>query len=413
MSLSKKLSFFLLAVFVLMIVSACNSTTSTQPSTDQQTQKPSEQVKTEEEGPIVIGGTLPLTGPFAETGLYVKDGYEYWVTKINENGGLLGRQVELKILDDQSDQAKAVSLLENIISQENVDLLIGGYPGSTAATQMGLAEQHQMVYISMGGHMTSFNQGFTYSFGAPPLMGEWWYDGVFNYFASLPEADRPTKAAMITVNDPVGNSVRTSSLEKLGEMGIEIVVDEYYELPLNSAEPLVIKAKEAGADLFIANGYFGDGVQTIRAIKAVDYQPKAVLQGIGSLIPSWQAELGEEGNNVFSSTAMHPDLPFNGVEELNEYSATKYGGDAPPYFMFGYAWMQVLGQGVEGAGSLDQQAIRDWLKSNEVDTVGGKFTFDEKGLPPEYSYATQVIDGRPVIVWPADVATEKPVYPYE
>jgi branched-chain amino acid transport system substrate-binding protein len=363
-------------------------------------------------GPIVIGCTLPLSGPFAETGVYVRDGYEFWVEEINANGGLLGRQVELIIIDDQSDPAQAVAQMETLISLRNVDLLIGGYPGTSAAAQMAVAEQHGMVYISMGGHMTSFVQGFQYSFGAPPLMGEWWYVGFFEYLKTLPREEWPTKAAMITVNNAVGQSVRTSALNALNEMGIEVVVDELYDLPLASAEPLVNKAKLAGADLFFANGFFADGVQSIRAIKALDYRPKAILQGVGSLVPAWQKELGEDGNYVFSGTAIHPGLPFEGVAYLNEVSADKYGSLAPPYFMFGYAWMQVLGQAVEGAGTLDQDAIRDWLRTNEVKTVGGNFTFDEKGLPPAYSFCTQVIDGVPYLVWPQDVSMKAPVYPY-
>ena len=272
-----KLFVLIILSLMLIIVTACSEGTGSNEKSGEK----------EEGGTIKIGGTLPLTGPYAETGLYIQDGYKYWIDEINEKGGLLGKTVELEILDDQSDQSKAVSLLQNLISQKNVDLIIGGYPGDSAAAQMGMAEQHKMVYISMGGHMKSFEQGFTYSFGAPPLMGEWWYHSFFEWLKTQPKDTWPTKAAIISVNNAVGNSVRGSAKEGLEEMGIELVVDELYELPLQSAEPLVNKAKQAGADLFFANGFFGDGVQTIRAIKALDYQPKAILQGIGTLIPSW------------------------------------------------------------------------------------------------------------------------------
>lgn len=401
-----KLFFVMFISLMMILVAGCSNGKGKEEATDGNG-KDKEEVTT-----IKIGGTLPLTGPYAETGLYIQDGYNYWVDEINEKGGLLGKRVELEILDDQSDQSKAVSLLQNLISQKNVDLIIGGYPGDSAAAQMGIAEQHKMVYISMGGHMKSFEQGFTYSYGAPPLMGEWWYHSFFDWLKTQPKDTWPTKAAMISVNNAVGNSVRDSAKEGLEELGIELVVDELYELPLQSAEPLVNKAKQAGADLFFANGFFGDGVQTIRAIKALDYKPKAILQGIGTLIPSWQEELGDEGNNIFSGTAMHSTLPFEGVKELNEMSMEKYGTTVPPYFMFGYSWMQVLGQAVEGTGNIDQQAIQKWLTENPVKTVGGSFTFDEKGLPPAYSYLTQVIDGVPVLVWPEEVASDEPVYPY-
>lgn len=361
---------------------------------------------------ITIGATLPLTGAFADTGEFVAAGYEDWVDHLNDQGGLLGRPVELTIEDDASDPGRATSLLERLITQEDVDLVLGGYPGSSAAAQMAIAEQYQKVYVSMGGHLQSFEQGYEYTFGAPPLMGEWWYRAFFDFLDQLPEEDKPTSAAMVTVNNPVGAAVRDGTVADLERVGIELVMDELYDAPLASADTLVNEAAQSGAELFIANSFFPDGVQIVRSVNALDYQPDALLEGIGTLIPSWSEELGEEGNYVISGTAMHPDLPFSDVETLAELSQERYGTDeAPIYYMFGATWAQVLGLAVEGAGSLDDTEIRDWLKSNEIETIGGSFTFDERGLPEPYSYATQVLDGVPELVWPPDVATTEPAYP--
>ncbi|WP_448543147.1 ABC transporter substrate-binding protein, partial [Roseiflexus sp.] len=127
--------------------------------------------------PIKIGCSLPLTGAFADTGVWVQRGYEQWAEDVNAAGGLLGRPVELTIYDDESKTENAVNLLNRVISVDQADLLCGGYPGTAAAAQMAVAEKNQKVYVSMGGHMASFSQGFTYVFGAPPLMGQWWYEG--------------------------------------------------------------------------------------------------------------------------------------------------------------------------------------------------------------------------------------------
>ncbi len=367
---------------------------------------------TEPPEPIVIGATLPLSGPFADTGRFVRDGYEAMAAYVNEQGGLLGRPVELIVEDDGSDAGQAVSLLERLITVDGVDLVLGGYPGSSAAAQMALAEQYGKVYVSMGGHMASFQQGFQYSFGAPPLMGQWWYRGFFDFLASLPPEERPKTAAMMTVNNPVGAAVREGTVADLEAAGIEIVMDELYDLPLASAEPLVGQAKDRGAELFIANSFFPDGVLAIRAVYALDYRPKAILEGIGTLIPSWKEELGEEGDYVFSGTAMHPDLPFAEVDLLRRMSEDLYGTSSPPiYFMFGATWFDTLIQATEGAGSLDQAAIRDWLRNNEVCSFGGCLTFDDTGLPEPYSFLIQVQDGVPELVGPPEVATKDPVYP--
>ena len=213
--------------------------------------------------PIRLGGTLPLTGPFADTGVWVERGYRYWAEQTNQRGGLLGRPVEVIVLDDASSVDRAVSLLERLITVDRVDLVLGGYPGTAAAAQMALVERYRKVYISMGGHMASFRRGFKYSFGGPPLMGQWWYEGAWRWLANIPRGQRPTRAAAITVNNPVGMSVRESMLDGLKRLEIPLVMDELYDLPLASAEPLVSRARALGADMFLANGFFPDGVLTI------------------------------------------------------------------------------------------------------------------------------------------------------
>ncbi len=90
----------------------------------------------------------------------------------------------------------------------------------------------------------------------------------------------------------------------------------------------------------------------------------------------------------------------------------KYGLNGyPVYFGFGYCWMQALAQGVEGAGSLDQTKIPDWLKSHTVHTIAGPMNFDKRGLPDPINFCTEILDGKVELIRPKDIATAEPVYP--
>src|SRR5690606_5981458 len=91
--------------------------------------------------PIVIGSTLALTGAFAPTGQIHQIVGEMFVDRLNANGGLLGRPVEWRLLDDESDQAQITPLYERLINQEQVDLIIGPYATPNIIAAVAVAER--------------------------------------------------------------------------------------------------------------------------------------------------------------------------------------------------------------------------------------------------------------------------------
>jgi len=389
-----------IVVITTFLVSGCAQQTAS---------KPTETVTT----PIKIGGSLPLTGPASYLGKFVKAGYDKCIEDVNAKGGLLGRKVELIIYDDQSLPSNAATLLDKVITVDKVDLLAGGYPGGSAAVQMPIAEQHRMVFVSMGGMWDSFQKGFTYSFAAPPLMNMWWYDAIFDWIASMPQEQRPKIAAVYALNNISSMDAYKKAPDDMKKLGIEIAAYELYDYPLASAEPMISKAKAANADLFYQGSGFEDGMMSIKAARSMNYNPKIMIQGAATLVPVWNDLLKEDANYIISGVPINPKLPYPGIAELNKWYTeqnpkAKY---CPDYILLGYSWMQTLIKGVEGAGTLDQAKIRDYLRNNEISAVGGKFKFDKTGLPAPFSYAAQTLDGQLELIWPLNVRTAEPVYP--
>ncbi len=97
--------------------------------------------QTTTERPVLVGGSLALSGGFADTAKEIRADYELWAEDVNSRGGLLGRKVELKIYDDEGKPDKAAQLLERLITVDRVDLILGGYPGTTVAAQAPVAEK--------------------------------------------------------------------------------------------------------------------------------------------------------------------------------------------------------------------------------------------------------------------------------
>jgi ABC-type branched-subunit amino acid transport system substrate-binding protein len=151
----------------------------------------------------------------------------------------------------------------------------------------------------------------------------------------------------------------------------------------------------------------------MRTAKAMRYNPKIIWNTMASKVPAWMKELGEDGNHVLGGTFWAPDLPYPGNSEIIQGAKERLGTPAPPdFFGQGYCWMKTLEVAVQGAGTLDNKQIRDYLRSHKLDLPYGKgITFDGRGLPPPFCFTLQTTGGQNRLVWPKKVATAKLVYP--
>ena len=117
----------------------------------------------------MIGISLPLTGDFSQPGGEAERGYEIWQKQVNAKGGLLGRQVQLKIVDDASNQDTVVSDYTKLITQDKVDLLLGTFSSLLNYPASAVAEKNGMVFVEpAGGAPNMFTRGFKYLFFAQP-----------------------------------------------------------------------------------------------------------------------------------------------------------------------------------------------------------------------------------------------------
>ncbi len=364
--------------------------------------------------PIRMGGSLPLTGIYSETGRWIKEGYEFWAEDVNKRGGLLGRPVKLTIYDDESSTDKAVTYFERAITIDKVDLVFGGYPGTSNVAVMPLVEKYKKVFVGMGGHMKSFEQGFTYSFASPPLMSDWVYLALQGpYDELIPKAQWPQSMAVFTMNNVIGLSARGNIIKWAEKYGVKVAVDETYNVPLSDATPLISKAKGRGAEILVCLSAFDDGVMLSRAAKAMNYNPKILFQLFASTIPAWMKEMGADGNAVLADMWWNSRLPFPGNDVINAGAKAKFNlPSAPTYFGLGFCWMKTLELAVQGAKTLDDTKIRDYMRANKFDLpymLG--VTFDKAGLPPAFMYTVQTTNGAVEIVWPKNVATTKLIFP--
>jgi branched-chain amino acid transport system substrate-binding protein len=367
-----------------------------------------------EQRPVVVGATLSLTGGFADTAKEIRTGYELWADDVNSRGGLLGRKVELKIYDDEGKPDKAAQLLERLITVDKVDLILGAYPGTTVAAQAPIAERYKYVYIGMGAHSPSFEQGYQYFFGGPPLLGSWYplafLDLVKAVRSGTVSGPQFNTIALLFMNNIIGQDARKGTLDFISKNmpDLKVVVDELYDSPLANADPLIAKARQAQADIVMLGGNPAENALMLRTLRVQGFQPKAVWVYIGPHSLPWVKEMGELGERVF--TGFTGDASTSKAKTVDQLYRSKFNQPIDLYILAGYNYGYVLEAAVNGTKSLDNTKLRDWLKSSEVDTPLGKLKFDQRGLPQPISVAYQIQNGQVLAVWPKGTETKPAIF---
>ncbi|GIH22594.1 branched-chain amino acid ABC transporter substrate-binding protein [Acrocarpospora phusangensis] len=373
--------------------------------------------------PIVVGSTLSLTGAFAATGQIHKIAGETFVDRLNANGGLLGRKVEWKVVDDQSDQAKVSQLYERLISQDRVDLIIGPYATPNILSAMAVAQRHSYV---MPQHTAVLAPQLTYECQFPawsisPTPNSFIPNQLFDAMASLPTP--PKRIAVLTsqsgsaafVSDGFADD-KAGVLSIAKERGLEVVADVHYPPTTTDWAPIATQVRDADPDLVINNGLGVDAANILQAMAQLNYRPKQMFGLFPA--PGPLLALGDASEGMLSVSMFEPNKPTLDKlgPEATEITAefTKRATAAKlPYTVFETqaaaswnAW-EILTGAVTASGGTDQRKMCDTLHQKGADTTfSGHLTFDPKvhNFWPTTQTLKQIQDGDWVTVWPADRA---------
>jgi branched-chain amino acid transport system substrate-binding protein len=366
--------------------------------------------------PIKIGASLPLTGEFSEPGKAAKQGYEVWQSMVNESGGLLGRQVELVIKDDASNQNTVVADYNALISGDKVDLLLGTFSSLLNLPASAVAERNRMLYVEpAGGNPDIFNRGFKTIFFSQQATADHQGDVWANWITQLPEGQRPKTAAYPTLDDPFALPTSEGIEAILKEAGIETVYRETYTADTTNFDSIANAVKSRNPDLVVLGTQFEDGIGLMRALNKVNFAPDWLYQTNAPSFGDQYAEgIGAENTEgVFYAVSHSQEATTPGNEEFVAKYQEMFGGETVPEDAAdAFAAGEVLQAAVEANETIareDQLKLADWLRENEVETILGPLSWDETGAPTGEFLIGQWQDGKAEIVLPEEAATSEKI----
>jgi branched-chain amino acid transport system substrate-binding protein len=359
--------------------------------------------------PIVIGGTISETGPLAVDGSYQIKGIKLAIADANAAGGWLGRKVELKYYDDKSSAGTAVRLYERLITSDGVNLLIGPYSSLVTVGIAPLINKYKMATIEPGASDPSI-----YVAG-----NRWNFQGTASSLRYLDELLPAAKAegaktvALLGLESAFTLACYHARQAQAQELGMKIVYQTTYSLPLPSFASIALAIKNAHPDVVEACTYYPDAVGITRALHEQGFAPRYLAETVGPVEAPYLKALGPLANRVLTNTGWWSNFktPDNGGF-IARYKAM-FHQDPDYHAATGYAAVQVLGAAVEGTQSLDQAKIRQWLLTHEVPTIQGTFKVNGNGLSLGYAQdLLQIQDGILKLVYPASDAEAKMLVPY-
>lgn len=372
-------------------------------------------------GTIKIGAALSETGKYATVGLDVRQGYDLWANYVNnELGGInIGGDlylVELIYYDDESDADTANILTERLISEDEVEFILGPYGSSLTMATSSITEQHQVIMIEANGAAeTIFDRGYQYVFGV--LSPASYYSKA----AMDALADAGAKTIVIAVEDNAFSLAINDGVKLWADaLGFEILGEETYPGGETSSaifDPIMTKFKALNPDAYINAGHLNDGIAAAASAASLGFCPGAMFFMASANFPAFVEELGDTATNAGGSTQWQATMTYDGLylgtpEDFYERYTSAYGMDPTYQAAESAAAGFVLQNALETAGTTDTEAVRQALLDMDIVTFYGAINFDETGKNTAHAMAAgQIIDGQFQIVWPPEAAVADFVYP--
>jgi branched-chain amino acid transport system substrate-binding protein len=360
---------------------------------------------------IRIGGSLSLTGRYSAMGKMQEMGYRLWEKEINAGGGLLGRPVTLRILDDGSDSDRARKIYSDLLGTNQVDLLISPYSSSLTLAVADIVERYRYPMLAAGASsLKIWETPRNYVFGV--------YSTADRYFIGFLElcAMSGVKRVSITgFRDPFSLSSAEGAKQWAESFGLSVVrysILDSREVPALEAEASSIVASAPDAE--IVAGYLNETVILRRFLDKIKAPVRVFAGSIGPALPQFLDQLGPLAEGVFGASQWEPNerILYPGNVAFMKSFIREFGTDPSYHAASAYAAMQLLSDAIRVSGSLDREKIRASLLNGEHESILGPFRPRKDGTQIGHrSIIIQWQNGKKEIVWPEKMRTAKPVFP--
>ena len=330
------------------------------------------------EEPVRIGVLASLTGAWSDEGRQMKQVVELLAEDLNEEGGVLGRKVELIVEDDGSDPRRGVQAARKLVDQKAA-VVVGAYGSAVTEAVQGVLDKAKVLQISNGSTAVPLTEkGYKHFFRVCPRDD----DQALEALDVVSELGAG-KVALLHDGSLYSEGLATKARKVFEENGIQVVSQEALVPGKEDYRPVLESVRKAEPDLVFFTGYYPEAGILLKQKTEMEWD--APFLGSDAVVNSRLLEIAGEGAAEgfrFLSFPLLKNLPSPEAKAfLSDYEA-HYGEPLRSiYALLGGDAFRVAVAAMKETESTDADKLAAYLRKDLKDFPGftGIVAFDEKG----------------------------------
>lgn len=341
---------------------------------------------------IKIGGIFCITGGLAAMGDLISKAAQLAVEVVNDDGGVLGKELEIKIEDSATNDATAFDAYKKLVEVTGVEVIVGPMISGAVMSSGAYAETNQVPMVSPSATSPLITNSTWTQWALRTCTFDDWQGEVL---ANKAISEGYNTSAILVQDTPYGVGIELVVTELLEAANVTILETIRYDEEVLSygAELGLIKA--ANPDVIFHVGYHTDSAKVYEdaASLGLNETPWLVAEGVyGMKASEYAAALAfmEEAPLLGCTLALDPETPeYAAYATFNAAFVARWGEPPSVYCDTVYDAVMLVVEAIEEAGEYDGAAIKDALYDVGVGYAGvsGPITFDANGDRTSATYA--------------------------
>lgn len=365
---------------------------------------------------IVIGASLPISGPLAGFGSYANWGYNHAVNLVNQAGGITiagkPHRIRLVIRDDKTDPNVTAANTNALISRDGAVAILASLTPPLVAAGGLIAERNRVPFITGCCPTEEFTAIRKWRYGWAMFFSAVDLSTVTFRMLENMKLSTNRKVSIFHDNGPDGEFLGAKLWPvSAKKFGYEIVQNAAFPMETTEFTSVITETKAKNADIVLAMCSTPQAVALRKQMAATGWTPKIMSMERGGEPVQFQKALGELANGVLVGGCWSPNSPYPGAADLAKLFEKQTGQTESQHIATSYTVAKIMLEAIARADSLNADKItKEVAKTNGMFVVG-HVQFDNQHVAVLPLVETQWQASGSQVIWPSDRATAKMLFP--